>query len=185
MLLLSELVRENAASNRRVAQSVAAAARQSEGLRELQQQLLAVRRNCARNAREGVRYALGQADAVRRFWRELQALFEDGLEGGEAREMLQGTVEAFDAWFDLAESVRGLWDSATRAGVAPESAEELNTAQRDLERFRNAARELLPLLTRPRPPVPLEILEVARQGVAAGQYQTPEAMRARLQGSGE
>jgi hypothetical protein len=182
--LLAELAQENAASNRRVASSVDAEARRAERLRPLPEQSGALRRRLARSAREALRYALGQAGGARGLWQSALALFEEGLEGGEAGVAVRAVLEVFDSWLSVARSTRDLWGTAERAGAAPEGLEELDTAAREVEAFRAAAEKLLAFLTRDRPPVDPAALERARQAIAAGKYKDPEAVRAGLHGQG-
>ena len=123
-LLLPELARENAASNRRVARSVDTAASQPR---------------VTHSAREALRYSLGQAALARGHWQDVLALFEDGVEGGEAREAVHAVLDFFDSWFDLARSTRALWQAAGAPGAAPEG---LDAATREVEALRRNAEEM-------------------------------------------
>src|SRR5438105_13014884 len=100
-LLLPELARENAAYNRRVTTSVETVARRLE----------TSSRSLTSDAREALRYTLAQAAEARSLWQGTQALFTDGVEGGEARAALRAVLDVFDSWFGLAKSTRELWQS--------------------------------------------------------------------------
>jgi hypothetical protein len=182
--LLLELAQENAASNRRIASSIDAEAGRAEKLRQLRNQLGTLRRRVACSAREALRYALGQAGDARGLWQGVVGLFDEGLEGGEARAAVRGSLEVFDSWFRVAQSTRALWTTAERAGATPEGLHELDEASQEIESFRAAAEKLLAFLTRERPPVDPATLERARQAVAEGKYKDPEAVRDGLRGPG-
>jgi hypothetical protein len=172
MLLLPELARENAAANRRITHSV-------ENLRQLQEDTV-TRQRMASSAREAFRYTLVQAAEARSHWQGTMALLADGLEGEEAREVLQAVGEVFDSWFGLAKSTRDLLQTTVPAGTTAEGLEELDVAYRDIEALGTAAEEMRAFLNRARSPIDPIILEKARQAVAQGRYKTPEAIRARL-----
>jgi hypothetical protein len=182
LTLLPELARENAASNRRIASSVGAAARRADDLRQSPTQAGAVRRRAARGAREALRYAVGQAAHAHGLWQEALALLQEGQEGDEARASVRAVLEVFDSWQSVAGSTRELWAAVERAGATPEGLHELDAASQDIEAFRAAAEKLLAFLTRERPPVDPAALERARQVVAEGKYKDPEAVRAGLRG---
>lgn len=177
-LLLPELAQENATFNRRVALAVEAEAQHLEKLRQLQERLLTLRRRMTSSTREALRCTLAQAAEAHGLWQGTLALFEDGLEGVEAREVLQVVLEVFDSWFSLVKSTRGLWHTAEQAGTTPEGLDTVDEASRDIQALRVAAEELRAFLTRPQPSVDPALLEKARQAVAQGRYKTPEAVRA-------
>jgi hypothetical protein len=184
LTLLPDLARENAASNRRIASSVGAAARRADDLRQSQAEAGAVRRRAARAAREAVNYACGQAAHAHCLWQEALALLKEGQEGDEARASIQAILEVFDSWLSVAGSTRDLWAAAERAGATPEGLQELDEASQEIGSFRAAAENLLAFLTRERPPIDPAALERARQAVAEGKYKDPEAVRAGLRGPG-
>ena len=176
MLLLPELARENAASNRRVAQSVTTAAQRMGTVEEAEEKRVTLRQS----AREAMRYTLAQATEARSLWQGTLTLFEDGLEGGEAREALRAMAEVFEAWFGLDKTTRELWQRAIQTGAVSQGLEELDAASHDVATAHKAAEELDAFLGRTRPPVDATMLENARQAIAQGRYKTPELVRSRL-----
>jgi hypothetical protein len=179
-LLLPELTRVHADSNRRIARSVETVARQLQGAGESERALPTERRRATGSAQDAVRHTLAEAAEGRSLWQRTLALFQDGLEGAEAREVLQEALAFFDSWFALAKATRELCQAASQAGTAPDGLQDLDAASRDLEVLRTAAEDLRVFLNRPRPPIDPAVLEKARQGVAEGRYKDPETVRARL-----
>jgi hypothetical protein len=180
LLLLPELARENAASNWRAAHSVETEAQLWDTLRHVDDKLATLRRKVAWSAREAVRHTLVQASESRSLWQGTLSLFDDGLEGDEAREVLQAVLAVFESWFGLVKSTRELSDRAVQAGVAPEALTELDAAVRDIEVIQRTAQQMRGFLGRPLPPVDPLRLAKARQTVAQGQFKDPEAIRAQL-----
>ncbi len=180
-LLVSELAREHAASNRRVAQSVQAEARRLEEVGQPGIDVANLTRRGTRGAREALRITRAKAAEARQLWDAGMAFFEDGLAGDEARGLIQAFADFFDSWFDLAAATRDyVHHTAAQAGVSPAGEEDLDTACRDVEALRKAAAELRDFLNRPLAPVDPAALERAREAVAQGRYQTPEAVRSRI-----
>jgi len=177
-LLLSELVRESAASNQRIAKSVDAAAQRPEEPRPSADK--GVHRTKTRDAREALRYTLRQDVEVRGLWQGAVTLFEDGLEGEQARALLDVVLEAFASWFGLVKSTRDLWQTAVRAGAISEGQEELEAACQNVEKARKAAQDMRDFLSRPWPAVDPALLENARKAMAEGRYSSAEVVRARL-----
>jgi hypothetical protein len=172
-LLLPELARESAASNRRLARSV-------EDLRQREEVQPTLPQAGTGSAREALRYTLFRAAEASSLWQGTVALFQDGLDGHEARDVLQAVLEVFDSWFGLVKSTRDLWHTTDPTGASPEGLEELDAVSRDIELLKTAAEEMRTFLNRSRPPVDAAVLEKARQAVVQGRYKTPEAVRARL-----
>src|SRR5271163_3596356 len=98
-ILLSDLAQENAASNQRLAHSVETAARRVEELGHLQEKGIPSQQRVIGDAREALRYTLAQAAEARNIWQATLVLFQDGLEGNEARELLQTALRVFNSWF--------------------------------------------------------------------------------------
>jgi len=169
MPFLAELVREKAASNRRIAQSAQMEAGHIEPLRELQQELARLRRRIARSAREMTRYTLGDVPTLRSWCQSIREVLEEGLPGPEARELLQVHLEVIGSWFGLVEQSRGMWELAAKAGASPEGLEKLDAASREIEAFKRALENILKLVTKPRPPIDPTILDEAAQRIAEGQ----------------
>lgn len=172
-LLLPDLARENAASNRRVARSV-------EQLRPKLEAVKSAPRDLANGAREALRYTLVRAAEVRDFWQAALALLEEGLEGGESRDVVQAVLEAFDSWLTLVESTRGLCAGVVQGDHGQLPLTELDAASDEMQRLREAVVELHGFLGRPWPAIDSQVLARARQAVAQGRYLTAEAVRNRL-----
>jgi hypothetical protein len=181
MLLLPELARETAASNQRIARSVQTAATRSEELRQGHEKPASERQQLMRTAREALRYTLGQAAEAQGQWQDTLSLLGDGLEANEARDVLQAAVDVLDSWFVLLNSTRDLLQVAERSGAAPEGREDLDAAQREMEKVKAAADEMRAFLGRAWPPVDPALLDKARQAITHGKYKTAEAIRAGFQ----
>jgi hypothetical protein len=179
-LLLSDLARENADSNHRVAQAVEMAAERVVTLGQVQEKLPISRVKVIEDCRAALRYTLRQSDEVCSLWRGAMAYLRRGLEGDEARALLDVVVEAFDSWFGLVKSTRDLWQKARLATVVPEMLQELDKACSQVEQSRKHALEGRDFLNRPRPPVDPALLETARQEVAQGRYSNANAVSARM-----
>jgi hypothetical protein len=175
-LLLPELARENAASNRRIAHSVEFAAR----CLEQQPQLHDDSRPAMRSAQEALRHTLGQATEARNQWQAVLGAFADGLEGDEGREMLQVILDLFDAWCSLVQPTRELCARAAQLGAVLEGLDRLDSAANEVATLRTAAEDLRTFVTAPRPAIGPGVLDRARQAVAQGRFKSPEAVRARL-----
>jgi len=173
-LLLQDLAREKAASNRRIAQAVELASERAEELRKVEATLGNPRMRTARNAREAMRYALLEAAETRTIWQSTRELFEEGLEGGEAKQILHSMLELFESWFGLAKTTRNLCQQAVAIGVRPEGLENLDVAEGQVQGSKKAADEMKAFLSRPRPPVSPGLLEKARQAVAQGRFKSPK-----------
>jgi hypothetical protein len=176
-LLLSALARENAASNHRIADSVRAASRPSG--KQPNESEDSSRRSMERSAWDVLRHTMTQAEGARNLWKGTLAVFEDGIEGTEAREVIQTVQEVFRSWFDLEKSTRDLWALVLPIDAARGGLQDLDRAYRDVEGLSKAADEMHAFLTNPRRPVDANLLEKGRQAVAAGQFKNPEAMRGR------
>jgi hypothetical protein len=183
-MLLPDLARGRADSNRRAADLLDAEARHLTELRRLHAELGTLRRRVARNAREALRYTLLELGESRHVWQEVRALFEEGLEGHEARRAIQAAVDYFDSWLGLEKSTRELWRIAEQAGATPEGLEQLDAASREAGALRAAAEKLRDFLTRPPSPVDPAVIERARQAIARGEYKDADAVRASLRGQG-
>jgi hypothetical protein len=162
-LLLAELARENAASNQRIANSVKTNA-QGE--------------NAAGNVREAIRYTLRQAAEAQGLWQGTMSLFQDGLEGGAAREVLQLVRHVFTSWFDLEQATRNLWTTSVRFGAAGDGLQELESAFHEVEGLKAAAQAMETFLSQPRTTVDPAMLEKGRQAVLERRFKSPEEMRA-------
>jgi hypothetical protein len=178
MLLLPELARENAASNRRIAHSVESAARDFGQLRPPEDQIQSVRQQTTRIWREALGYTLRQAVEARNLWQSARALLEEGLEKDEAVTVVQAAVEVFDSWIKLLEPTRELWQAAAQYGANLDGFIDLNSASVDLLALRDTAEQLRGFLVGPRAPVDPGLLDEARQAMAQGRFKSPEAIRA-------
>jgi hypothetical protein len=185
LLLLHDLAHEKAASNRRIAQSVVSAAQRVEELRRLKEKLTTPRRRITSDTQEALRYTLAEAAEARSIWQGARELFEEGLEGGEARELLQVVLEVFASWFGLAKTTRDLWQVTVEVGATPEGLTELDLAEGHVQALQKSAEDLKAFLTRARPPVDPALLDKARQAVGQGRFKSPEEVRSRLPGHQE
>jgi hypothetical protein len=179
-LLLPELARENAASNRRIAHSVEVAARRLEQGPQSHDDWRPLPRQAMRSAQEALRHTLGQATEARNQWQSVLGAFADGLEGDEGREMLQVILDLFDAWFSLVPPTRDLCARAVQLGAVLEGFDQLDMAAIDVATLRTAAEMLRASVSAARPAIDPTVLERARQAIAQGRFAGPEAVRARL-----
>ena len=120
-LLLPELAREMAASNRRVADSVEAESHRLEELRGAMEQAEPLRKRALRSAREAWSCALNRKADPRAVWQNAWEIIEDGLDGEKARDLLADIQNLIDAWFRLAQTARLLWRIAASAGAVPDT----------------------------------------------------------------
>jgi hypothetical protein len=179
-LLLPDLARENAASNRRIAHSVAVAAEQLEQGFRGQVESRSLRGQAARGAQKALDHALAQAEAARAHWQGVLGAFEDGMPRDEGQEMLQVILDVFDAWFSLVQPTRDLSARAADLGAAPEGLDRLDAASRAVAALRSAAEELRGFVTAKRAPIDPAVLARARDAMAQGRFKSPDAVRARL-----
>src|SRR5208282_1416719 len=148
VMLLSDIARENAACNQRLAHSMEMEGQRLEQLRAGLEQLQelkgkeALRRRITRNAGESLRYTLRQSTEAQSIWDGTLADVEDGMEGGDARQSLHAVLEVFNSWFGLAKATRDLWQVAVANGAIPEGLESLEAAVSQVEGLKKAAEEL-------------------------------------------
>jgi hypothetical protein len=179
-LLLPQLARESAATNQRVTCAVTAAARGAPELHERQNEGSTNHHRAEGNAREALRYTLGQATAVGDLWKAAIALLQDGLEGNEARALLDTVLEAIASWLGLAKATKDLVQTTLPAGTVPDGWPALENACQNVEECRKVAQDLRDFLNRPRSPVDPVVLEQAREAIAQGRYCDAAAMRSRF-----
>lgn len=180
MLLFPDLARENAASNRRVAHSVALAAQRLEQGAERHAEPRALRRQAERSAQTARDHTLEQAAAARAHWQSVLNTFEDGMQRDEAHEMVKVILDVFDAWFSLVQPTRDLSARAAELGACPEGLDRLEAAVREVTALRSSAEELRAFVTATRPSIDPAVLAKARAAVSQGRFKSPEAVQARL-----
>lgn len=180
MTLLLEMAQAKAASNRRVALSVGATSRRLGSLADLKTELAAWRRTIGLEARAAQRFVIVAAQEMREMWRNVREFFEEGIEGGEGKELLQSVLDLGETWQGMAQSVREFLLIVQDAGVVLEEPGALDAAESEVRGDVAAAAKLMTLLTCPRPPIDPAVLAERARRAKAGQVKRPEEVLARL-----
>jgi hypothetical protein len=176
-LLLPELARETAGSNRRVAEKLEAESRRLEQLREKAEDGQALKKQATRSARGATGTTMSRKADVLGLWQHALEVFADGLEGGQARDLLQTLRESIDSWLRLAEDCRAMWRFAATLGSPPQGPEGLDAAEEEVKRVKAAVEKMQAFLSRPRPPVDVGRFEKGREDLAQGRYRTGAQIR--------
>jgi hypothetical protein len=177
-LLLPELARELAASNRRVADSFEAESRQLQELQLTAGERHALKVRAVRSARAAAAATLGRKTETLAVWRNVLDVLHDGLDDGRSNELLKHVLDTIDTWLRLAQDSRDLWGFAAALGAPQEGADELRAAEEEVRRVKGTAESMNTFLGRPWPPVDPSLLERGRNEIAQGRYRTAEQIRA-------
>ncbi len=176
-LLLPELARELARSNRVVAEALEAEARQLQELRSEMDEAETLKKRAVRSARDATSTTISRKAEVLGIWQQTLARLEDGLSAERSQEMLQDARAILESWLRLAQNSRDLWELAATLGNRPEGLEGLSAAEMDIQQIRGAVEKTHAFLTRTRPPVDIALLERGRKEIAQGRYKTADQIR--------
>ena len=171
-LLLPELAREVAESNRRVADSFEAELQRLEQLRTEAKESGALKRRAARSARGAASNTLSRKAEVVGAWQHALELLEDGLSTEQAKGILQEIRHIIESWLNLARHCRALGTFATTLGSPPEWLAGLNAAETEVQQVKVAVENMHTFFSRPRPPVNPALLELGRSEIAGGHYRS-------------
>jgi hypothetical protein len=182
-LLLPELAREIAGSNRRVAESLATESRRLEDLQQEMNEPEALRKRAARSAQGATTATLSRNADIAGVWQRTLEILEDGLAGDQAKELLQNVLDIIDSWLGIAQKSRDIWRLATALGNSAEGLAELDAAEQEAKRVRTAVEKMQVFFSRTRQPLDVARLEKGRADVAEGRFKNPEQMRSGLGGA--
>jgi hypothetical protein len=177
-LLLPELAREIAGSNRRVADSLEAESRRLTDLHQKAENLDALKRRAARSARSAMATALSRRAEAIDFWQSALDDFREGVGDAQSKAMLGDVREIIESWLRLAQFSREVALFAVISGNPPEPMAELDAAEAAIRQVQAAVDTMSDFLNRPRPAVKAAILDAGRAEIAQGHFRTAEQIRA-------
>jgi hypothetical protein len=110
----------------------------------------------------------------------------EGLEGAEARELLEVALGAFAAWSELADAAAAWGNHVAHLRQRPvEGLDQLQNRARRLDEERKHIHELLAFAGAPHPPVDPKVLAEGEAALARGECEDTRDILARLRAGGE
>jgi hypothetical protein len=184
-LLLPELAREMAGSNRRVADSFEAESRRLTDLRQKAENPDALKRRAARSARSAMGTALSRQAEALDIWQSALDDFREGVGDVQSNAVLRDVHDIIESSFRLARFCRELAHFAVIGGNPAESLGELDAAEAAIRQVQAAVEKMSNFLNRPRSPVDVARLETGRGEIAQGRFRTAEQIRSTGAAAGE
>ncbi len=176
-LLLPELAREMAGSNRRVAATLEAESHRLEKLRAEEEGSEGLARWARLGARGATAATLSRKVEVLGLWQQTQGVFAEGLNGERALGLLQIVLETIESWLFLARVGRAVWTNVEALGGPVEGTEGLRAAEEEITRAKGQVEKIYAFLTRPRFPVDPALLEKGQEEIARGKYKIVDQIR--------
>jgi hypothetical protein len=129
-----------------------------------------------------LRRLLAEGAELRSLWPGALELLRRGLEGGNARDLLQLAVRAMSAWLDTAEALRTALQEAERRGgqVSPDLLAETERATQGIRPSLSEAEALLRRFNTAAPEVAPEVLDGLGEAFDRGECLDADTFIARL-----
>jgi hypothetical protein len=183
MLLLPELAREMASSNRRVAEFLEVESQRLEKLRGEIHEAETLKKMATRSALGATMATLGRKADVAGVWQRTLEILKDGQEGEQAKTLLHDVGDIIDSWLRLAQKSRALWALAEALGTSPEGLEELEAAEKEAKRVQTAVEKTQLFLSSARSPIDAGRLQKGEEDFIETKFKNPDEMRSRLGGA--